>query len=399
MSEKNASQLTQEELEQVRKAMEEFGNEPLMPVVKPEVGKVSAEAGKRPGRKPKRWIPWVAAVVAVALAAGIGYGYWAGLPYHHPNSMANRRRTVDVDGRIVALINDDSLHFMGSFTELEVSEWTDVVAVSAGSKHVVGLRQDGTVVFAGDNASGGECRKWTNMRAVAAGGGHTVGLKDDGTVIALGSNVYGQCAVSKWKNMIGIATGKYFTAGVRFDGTVCVTQVRTVYSNLPDATKVETLNATLQELAVQLEKVQEWKDIISVAVSDTCILGLKTDGTVVAAGINDNGQCDVEEWKDIVSVETGSHMSVGVRADGTMVTAGGGFELGDESDENELPLSEQLAALTAQYSIVDAWCPRGVNIYFLCTDGTLYCVSLTYFSGSGESKLYINKTLTDARLP
>ena len=47
-----------------------------------------------------------------------------------------------------------------------MSEWTDIVAVSAG--------------------------KWD----------HTVGLKSDGTVVAVGDNYYGQCDVSGWKNIM-----------------------------------------------------------------------------------------------------------------------------------------------------------------------------------------------------
>jgi alpha-tubulin suppressor-like RCC1 family protein len=35
-----------------------------------------------------------------------------------------------------------------------VSGWTDVVAVSAGGDHTVGLRKDGTVVACGDDSSG-----------------------------------------------------------------------------------------------------------------------------------------------------------------------------------------------------------------------------------------------------
>ena len=48
-------------------------------------------------------------------------------------------------------------------------------------------------------------------------------------------------------------------------------------------------------------------------------VGLKADGTVVAAGKNNLGQCDVAGWKDIVAVSAGDHHTVGLKADGTVV--------------------------------------------------------------------------------
>ena len=52
------------------------------------------------------------------------------------------------------------------------------------------------------------------------------------------------------------------------------------------------------------------------------VIGLKADGTVVAAGWNENGECDVEEWEDIVAISTGASHTIGLKADGTLVAAG-----------------------------------------------------------------------------
>lgn len=60
-------------------------------------------------------------------------------------------------------------------------------------------------------------------------------------------------------------------------------------------------------------------------------VGLKPDGTVIAAGDNTCGQCGVDGWREIVSVaaasvhvarNTGNAHTVGLRADGTVVAAG-----------------------------------------------------------------------------
>ena len=59
------------------------------------------------------------------------------------------------------------------------------------------------------------------------------------------------------------------------------------------------------------------RETVSAGYSHT--VGLKADGTVVAVGDNDNGQCDVDSWTDIVAVSAGDDHTVGLKADGTVV--------------------------------------------------------------------------------
>jgi hypothetical protein len=54
-------------------------------------------------------------------------------------------------------------------------------------------------------------------------------------------------------------------------------------------------------------------------------VGLKSDGTVVAVGYNDQGQCDVGNWRGIVQVSAGEEHTVGVKSDGTVVAVGEGY--------------------------------------------------------------------------
>lgn len=48
-------------------------------------------------------------------------------------------------------------------------------------------------------------------------------------------------------------------------------------------------------------------------------VGLRSDGTVVAAGSNNFGACKVDNWTDIISVSEGDSHTVGLRRDGTVV--------------------------------------------------------------------------------
>ena len=45
--------------------------------------------------------------------------------------------------------------------------------------------------------------------------------------------------------------------------------------------------------------VSDWRDIIAIDTSSFHTIGLKADGTIVAKGWNDYGQCNVSDWKDI----------------------------------------------------------------------------------------------------
>jgi hypothetical protein len=68
--------------------------------------------------------------------------------------------------------------------------------------------------------------------------------------------------------------------------------------------------------------VSEWSDIISISAGDFYTIGLKSDGTVVAAGHNAVGQCSVLNWNDIVAIDAGHYHTVGLKSDGTVDAVG-----------------------------------------------------------------------------
>ena len=71
--------------------------------------------------------------------------------------------------------------------------------------------------------------------------------------------------------------------------------------------------------------VSDWQDIVAVCAGYSHTVGLRSDSTVVAVGRNDYGQCDVSDWRDIVAVCVGYSHTVGLRSDGTVVAAGESF--------------------------------------------------------------------------
>ncbi|MGO5540984.1 tetratricopeptide repeat protein [Blautia sp. HCP3S3_H10_1] len=188
------------------------------------------------------------------------------------------------------------------YGETNVSDWTNIVAISANYFTTVGLHADGTVVATGWNEYG-QCNvgEWTDIVAISSGMLHTVGLRADGTVVAVGDNDYGECDTSEWKDIVAISAGAGFTVGLHADGTV-------VSIGVNEGGQDEANN---------------WSGIIAVSSKGDHVVGLRGDGTVVAAGWNKYGQCDVGEWTDIIEVLASLRgHTVGLKADGTLVTTG-----------------------------------------------------------------------------
>lgn len=215
------------------------------------------------------------------------------------------------DGTVIATECEYHLELIGlidlpaaqnlSGAQCDVEDWTDIIAISAGKVHTVGLKSDGTAVATGKNGNG-QCgvEGWTDIVAVSAGGYHTIGLKAEGTAVTIGCNDYGQCDVTGWTDIVAVSAGETFSAGLKSDGTVVVAGY----------------------LGGMPEQGLGWAGIVAISAGSDHIVGLKTDGTVAAAGSFAGGRCDVGEWRSIVAVSAGGEHTVGLKADGTVVAAG-----------------------------------------------------------------------------
>lgn len=198
---------------------------------------------------------------------------------------------------IVGLREDGTLTAQGidGYGETNIDEWKDIVDVDTGWQHTVGLDQYGRVHAVGIHSEelmreiAENQDSWSNIVDISTGGstaagsmgnGHIVGLKDDGTVVAVGDNTYGQCNVSDWSDVVAIDAGDYHTVGLRSNGTVLTTQTGDMFRESSD-------------------QISQWNDMVAVAAGYGFTLGLREDGTVKAAGLNKNGQCNVADWGEI----------------------------------------------------------------------------------------------------
>lgn len=202
------------------------------------------------------------------------------------------------------------------------SEYEDFI--NAGAYHIVYVRDDCTVGFAGrtDNKRC-DVETWSDIIAVDASS-HAVGLKSDGTVVATGPNGKKQCNVSKWENIVAIATGSEHTIGLKFDGTVVAVGNKaknrlkvsvvaidaggeTTYGLGSDGTVVAVGSNSSGQT-----KITDWEDITTISAGNRHVVGLKSDGTVVATGNNKYGQCNVSNWNEIEKIVAGDSFVIGL---------------------------------------------------------------------------------------
>jgi uncharacterized repeat protein (TIGR02543 family) len=97
-----------------------------------------------------------------------------------------------------------------------------------------------------------------------------------------------------------VAAGSYHTVGLKSDGTV----VAAGYNSAGQC------------------NVGDWMNIIQVAAGYGHTVGLKADGIVVAVGHNTYEQCNVGNWTDIIQVAAGGYHTVGLKFDGTVAAVG-----------------------------------------------------------------------------
>ena len=186
--------------------------------------------------------------------------------------------------------------------------------VSIRGRYAAAIQENGKITYTG-NITIGDLKaslRWYDIKALASTRNYTFVLKSDGTVAADSNNEYGECDVFSWENVAAITAGPaetYYTLALRNDGTV-----------------IATKNTCCSD------EIQQWKNIVSIAIGTDHVVGLKSDGGVVANG---NDQCNTSSWSDIIDISCTRDITVGLKKDGTIITTG---------DKNDIKGYEELSS-------------------------------------------------------
>ena len=176
------------------------------------------------------------------------------------------------------------------------------------------LKEDGTVSVISLSTDSSlpdglsEVEGWTGITQLAECGERNtpvsvlMGLKEDGTVVMAGLDYFPRNPVD-WTGIRSIHEGEYAIGAIREDGTALFYEENPEYN-------YGQYNTTA------------WTDLTRLALGLNHTAGLRSDGTVYAAGRNDAGQCEVGGWTDVVYIAAGANCTLGIRSDGTLLIAG-----------------------------------------------------------------------------
>ena len=235
------------------------------------------------------------------------------------------------NGRVRVLGSDDD-------GQKNTSSWRSVDMVCLGDSHIVGLTEEGSLLFAGDNERGQlsldtgglsvrsiaagpyatyavlsdgtvrvsgaslvtdiELAQERNVLEIRASSSHVALLYADGTVKAFGSNLFGECLLDDWRDIVMVACGYGFTLGLDGDGSVHVAGDR---EKIP-----------LDGLV----------DVKAIAAGANNGYALNHDWTLVAVGYNGGGQLNAQLWTDVRVMAGGYMHAVGLDGEGKLLTAG-----------------------------------------------------------------------------
>lgn len=190
-------------------------------------------------------------------------------------------------------------------------KWNDIVDISMNEELLAAVKKDGTVVWCGgrvkeydwlnDDKTMGVIDSWKNMVQVSASPYDIAALRDDGSLEITGS-IYTEDLPEK----------DGFTQVAVYDALLCLRENGTVFCYAPSKYVGQTWEYD----------VNSWSDIVQVSAGFDHAVGLKKDGTVVATGNNERGQCNTSDWSDIVQVYAGREHTIGLKSDGTVVYCG-----------------------------------------------------------------------------
>jgi alpha-tubulin suppressor-like RCC1 family protein len=229
-----------------------------------------------------------------------------------------------------------------------VGGFTDWIQVSAGGSHSLGVRANGTAWAWGNNISGrlgdnttatksspvSVVGGFTDWVQVSAGGDHSLGVRANGTAWTWGSNPFGQLGdntttsrlspvsvVGGFTDWVQVSAGGDHSLGLRTNGTAWAWG-----SNGNGRLGDNTVTARSSPVSV----VGGFTDWIQVSAGNGHSLGLRTNGTAWAWGINTSGRLGdntttsrlspvsvVGGFTDWIQVSAGGSHSLGVRANGS----------------------------------------------------------------------------------
>lgn len=161
-------------------------------------------------------------------------------------------------------------------------------------------------------------------KTISAGIFYSAAVTQKGQVSFSGVNFSGQSDIENWEHILSISVMGNIVIGLKEDGTV--------------------VTATINNYRLGTET---WNDVIQVSAGEQYIIGLKEDGTLLALGHNGDRQTNIDDWKNIVSIDTGWRHTVGLDSAGYVHITGFGDKRQEEAINSKREDDNMIIAVAA----------------------------------------------------
>ncbi len=201
-----------------------------------------------------------------------------------------------LSGEYIALKKDGTLLYAGE-RYFNLSSAKDIVKFYCSNSRIICLNKSGEIEIFPEKSEKTDLNlDWKGLSDIIGSNEQILGLKKDGTVLyydKISNNSWGEKDVSSWSDVKAIATGVNFNVGLKSDGTVVA------------AGRYEGMYGS------------SWKDIVELSVRDYDTLGLKNDGTLMTTSYK-----KAEKWNNIISAKLVKEGIFGLKSDGTILYEG-----------------------------------------------------------------------------
>ena len=256
-----------------------------------------------------------------------------------PGGLSNVTQIAAGSGHVLALKSDGTVEGWGNNDYGQVSALeavTNATAVAVGALHSLVLKADGTVQAFGYEGEGATTipENLSNVIAIACGRAHNLALKADGTIVAWGLD--GNQQVSGNRGVVGtvlnsnettLMLSKILPDGsgtLYYDGPEGEIELSYTSDGSDTLTVTGDTSALSQGMSVRSGAVigpAGLGNVVGIAAGEFHSLAIISDGTVVAWGKSDGGECTPPVGLSGVSkVAAGSNYSMALKTDGTLVT-------------------------------------------------------------------------------
>ena len=146
------------------------------------------------------------------------------------------------------------------------------------------------------------------------GMGHVISLSEKGTIHTGGANDCGQGELTAYESAVQVAAGPYRSAAILSDGRIMMAGL-----NDEGQGDAHALNRELESTLDPSVRSYAW---LQVSCGYTHTAALRSDGRVFAIGASPDGRCDTLLWRDVAEVVCGIRHTVACKKDGTCMAVG-----------------------------------------------------------------------------